>query len=111
MGNVDFESAHSFLQDIVELFNSQIDTSLCNVSNTIIYKIEKDTPINLYQVALLYNNYKHVRFECELFPSLSIHIWNPVHVNIFASGKVVILGRDSIMYIHEIISWINKNIL
>ena len=30
--------------------------------------------------------------ELEIFPALMLKLWSPVHVNIFASGKVVLTG-------------------
>ena len=37
-------------------------------------------------------------FEPELFPALRILTYNPICVNVFATGKVVLLGLRSMDY-------------
>ena len=69
------------------------------------------TPINLYYVA---NHFKHdtnVSFNPEVFPALSLHYWNPIHVNIFSTGKIIVLGNNSINLLTEIYEWIFYNLL
>ena len=111
MGNVDYTKAYEFFTDIVELFNSTILTDLHVVSCTIIYKLQCTEPINLYHIATTYNDYKNIRYESEIFPTLSLFFWLPTHVNVFATGKIVILGKYSTLNVNDIISWINKNII
>ena len=112
MGSISYESAQVFLSDIIELFSSSIVSELTNVSNTIVYHIPNlCEPLNLYKLSLKYSDCKFVNFESELFPSLTLNFWSPVHVNVFSTGKVVILGKNSLSCINNVVFWINKNLL
>jgi TATA-box binding protein (TBP) (component of TFIID and TFIIIB) len=58
--------------------------------------IHLDYTINLYQLARSIGS-KHCIFEPEIFPALRItHKFNPLCVNVFASGKVVVLGLKTV---------------
>ena len=50
--------------------------------------------INLYKLSKLIKCW----FEPELFPALRINKYDPICVNVFASGKIVILGLKNINY-------------
>ena len=56
--------------------------------------------INLGQMINLYKLSKLTRcwFEPELFPALRLNKYDPICVNVFASGKVVILGLKNLNY-------------
>lgn len=63
--------------------------------------------INLYKLSCVLDD---CCFEPELFPTLRINKYKPLCVNVFASGKVVILGLKSLEY-HKTINDITKYIL
>ena len=60
--------------------------------------------VNLKQVINLYTLARSVKcmYEPELFPALRLTKYNPTCVNIFASGKVVILGLKSLYYQNQV---------
>ena len=68
-------------------------------------------PANLNVLAYAFKNDPNVTFEPEIFPALSIHYWKPIHVNVFSTGKVIVLGRDAYFYLTEIYDWIFYNLL
>lgn len=76
------------------------------VSQTVVCKLAS-TSLNLHYYV---NHIPTAMFECELFPALSIAYFNPLHVNLFSTGKVVILGNDALNKCKDIIKWINKHI-
>lgn len=59
--------------------------------------------INLYKLS----NVLDCCFEPELFPALRINKYNPLCVNVFASGKIVIVGLKTFEYQKIIIDVIN----
>ena len=66
-------------------------------------------PINLYHLA----SKVICRFDPELFPALRLLDYNPLCVNVFASGKVVILGIKHLQYnkhVHSITDYLNEKI-
>ena len=54
--------------------------------------------VNLYKLSLKL----HCMFEPEIFPAVRWLKYNPMCVNIFSSGKVVVLGIKKINYTNEI---------
>ena len=59
--------------------------------------------INLYKLSKLINCW----FEPELFPALRLNKYDPICVNVFSTGKIVILGLKNInykVYVDNIIS-------
>ena len=72
--------------------------------------IDLGTTVNLYQLSgkkLLYLNFYNITLEKlrmnslhepELFPALRYTKYNPLCVNVFSSGKVVILGLKSLNF-------------
>ena len=71
-------------------------------SATIIIQIE-NANINLVAMAqrIVSCGYK-CQLEQELFPALRYTSWNPLCVNVFASGKIVILGLKVLNYVNII---------
>lgn len=63
--------------------------------------------INLLQLKLLLSD--ECAYEPELFPALRYIKYNPKCVNIFSTGKVVILGIQTLLY-HNIINLIVDDI-
>ena len=74
-------------------------------SITVCAKLEEG--VNLYKLALKLD--RDGMFEPELFPGLRFIKYNPLCVNIFSSGKVVILGIKTLEY-QEIVKNILENI-
>jgi len=64
--------------------------------------------INLYELSVKLNH--DAMYEPELFPALRLLKFNPLCVNIFSSGKIIILGIKSFDY-DAIVSNIMKTIL
>jgi TATA-box binding protein (TBP) (component of TFIID and TFIIIB) len=65
------------------------------------------TPVHLYKLAVKLKN--QCTFEPELFSALRYLKYNPMCVNIFSSGKVVILGLKSLDY-HCTVKHVCENI-
>jgi len=111
MGKISLDDAQSIV-DFIKIIYSSITTSLHLVSQTYVFKLDANVcPVNLHHIAKLYKNDVNVRFECELFPALSLHYWRPVHVNVFSNGKVVVLGNNSRDLLSSIYNWLFMNIL
>lgn len=111
MGKITYDDACCFIQNIHYIY-SDISNVLHLVSQTVVFKLEDNLcPVNLYHLISEYNNDVNVRFEGEIFPAISLHYWNPVHVNLFASGKVVILGKNALVLKETIHDWICMAIL
>ena len=65
--------------------------------------------INLYHLASKVN----CRYDPELFPALRLLDYNPLCVNVFASGKVVILGIKHLncnKHVHSITEYLHDNL-
>lgn len=111
MGRVSLAQAQSTIQSLSFIFHSVIEP-LLQVSETVVFQLDSlHLPINLYKFAHEYSNDINVQFEPEIFPSLTLHYWKPLHVNVFSTGKVNVLGlnaRDSINTIHE---WLDFHLL
>lgn len=54
--------------------------------------------VNLYTLARI----TKCMYEPELFPALRLTKYNPICVNVFASGKVVILGLKNLYYQNQV---------
>ena len=63
-----------------------------------------------YFIRLRDNEKLSVSFDFELFSALRITHFNPVCVNIFSSGKIVLCGVKSITHADDIVSNINDTI-
>ena len=71
-----------------------IDIQLQSITIT----LDLNTKINLFKLAKLLS--KEAMFEPELFPALRVLTYNPLCVNMFSSGKVVITGIRTFEYKH-----------
>lgn len=110
MGNVTLDRANHILSSIDIIYNDILEPLKC-VSQTIILQLDKSlVPINLLQFMSHFNT-PDVNFNPELFPAISLHCWRPVHVNLFSSGKIVVLGKDSITLSSIIYEWIYYNVM
>jgi TATA-box binding protein (TBP) (component of TFIID and TFIIIB) len=74
-----------------------IPVMLTNISSiTLVMKLDKS--INLINLANKLGS-KKCTYEPELFPAVRLTAFNPLCVNVFASGKIVILGVKTLNYI------------
>ncbi len=72
------------------------------VSETIVLQLDNiSTPINLHAIAVKHPD--KFTFEPEIFIGLHLTCIKDVHVNIFSSGKVVLLGKQAIESISEVL--------
>ena len=71
-----------------------IDIQLQSITIT----LDLNMKINLFKLASLLS--KEAMFEPELFPALRVLTYNPLCVNMFSSGKVVITGIRTFEYKH-----------
>jgi TATA-box binding protein (TBP) (component of TFIID and TFIIIB) len=66
----------------------------CQTSTVVtkLYKKNINLPKLFLHLQLLHDN-KYIGYcELESFPAIALKIWEPLHVNVFASGKIVITG-------------------
>lgn len=112
MGKVDFDDACTIIISSINYIYSDIITPLHLATQTGVFKLPNSfCPINLHRIAKEYVNDVNVRFEPEIFPAVSLHYWKPVHVNVFSTGKIVVLGKNAIDSIHDIYNWLEMAIL
>ena len=67
----------------------------------------------LHERILKHNKGKNVGYcELECFPSLMIKLWDPIHINVFASGKVVLTGikQYNFRQCYVIKRWLQRNV-
>lgn len=101
MGNINSRT-HDELHEIV---NSLLlhTVYLKHISDTVVFQLPYQ--ISCYFFAKKY--YKdNIIYESELFPAISIHEWAPTHVNLFHTGKVTVLGKNSIALVPTIYKWL-----
>ena len=105
MGKDDFTTVCFLLNNIIKCIDTYIITPLTLSTQTICFQLDIEH-INLHNAA------KHIpqsMYTAELFPALSINVWYPLHVNVFASGKVVVLGKGSLRMKSTIEEWLMLN--
>ena len=82
--------------ELVLLFSKLTDmdlTCMKLINETVTFQLDIPYPVNLLKYA---HTYPHIfTFEPELFIGMHISYFKHVHVNMFSTGKVVILGRDA----------------
>lgn len=103
MGKASVKYATHIFHFLVSLLDSYIITPLSLVSQTAVFKLNV-VHFNLHKFVDIIPN---TMFEAELFPSLVINHFKPLHVNVFATGKVVVLGKDALRRIPEIETYLN----
>ena len=106
MGKATFESVQSTLDFITSILDSHVVVPLCKVTETVVFKLNKSN-INLYKLVF---NAQPCVLELELFPALSLNLWKPLHVNVFSTGKVVLLGKNALDKKDEIEKWLIERI-
>jgi len=111
MGHVNFNVV-KFLTNILQPIYKCIQIPISYVSETVVFQLDKCLiPVNLYHMNFAFKNDYNIQFEPELFPALTIHYWKPIHVNLFSSGKVIVLGKDAMTKCTEIYEWLFLNLL
>ena len=105
MGKADYFTVSNLLDDIIKNLDTYVITPLSVSTQTIAFKLNVHE-LNLHVIAQTVPN---ISFEAELFPAISLNFWYPLHVNVFSSGKVVVLGKDALQKKCEIEEWIMKN--
>ena len=51
---------------------------------------------------------RHIEYEAELFPAMRFNYWDPTLVNVFHTGKVIIMGRRARAELPGIIAYLNS---
>ena len=93
MGNLDDMTANMILCELLNEFCWQIPEIHLQ---TITLVSHNDININLNKLSnLIHPSHKRV-YEPELFHALQIFLFSPIHVNIFSSGSIVLLGVKDI---------------
>lgn len=107
MGKGCFTKSLSLFDSIVPIISSNIITPLYIVSHTITSILPHSCcPLNLHVLIRKFYSNKEVLFEPELFPAICITQWDGCHVNVFSSGKIIVLGKNSLLYKDDIYKWI-----
>lgn len=86
--------------------HSQITRDLDLQSETFVLTFHRKINLYKYSFASRYSDY-----EPEIFPSLRLKLWSPIMVNLFASGKAVVMGREARLYLEQIYTHIVSSIL
>lgn len=107
MGNCDLGSCNEFL-NYIDFIHTSVITPLHKVSETICINTKRS--INLFDFVSKHCCSSLVKFEPEIFPAVSLHFWSPIHVNVFHTGKIIVLGKDASLFVPQIIDYINKTI-
>lgn len=102
MGKVTFTQAYTLANDITSHLCTFIIDDVLLVSETVVFKLN----INNLNLHKLVNIIPSCLFEGELFPSLTVSHFAPLHINVFSTGKVVVLGRNAADRAHEIYLWL-----
>lgn len=107
MGRLSLEEAQATIDSLSSIYTCIIDP-LHMTSQTIVFNLDLYyVPINLYKIAHEFSNDKNVQFEPEIFPALSLYHFKPLHVNVFTSGKVVVLGKEALLSGQSIKDWLH----
>ena len=111
MGRITSDEANSIVQSLSIIYKS-ILSPLYQVSQTIVLQLHSMyVPVDLYKLAYEFKNDSRVNFEPELFPALVLNHWKPLHVNVFSSGKVIILGHNACNFVNDIQTWLDVELL
>lgn len=111
MGKLTLNHAQEFLNSIHNIYTC-IETPLNCTTQTFVFQIDKTlVPINLHNLSNRFGENCNFSFLPELFPAFSIKLWKPVHVNLFSTGKVVVLGKQSCTLLSSIQEWVYFNVI
>lgn len=106
MGRLTHNHACDTLDSIITVLNTRIINHPIAVSHTLTFNL--GYTLNLSNVA---NHITDCTYEPELFPALSINAYKPTHINIFSTGKVVVLGKQALDLQQEIKDYLHCNLL
>jgi TATA-box binding protein (TBP) (component of TFIID and TFIIIB) len=96
--------------------------TLCRLLNEFCYRIpdihlqtmtavsSNSLNINLNKLSEKIPSHKRI-YETELFPALQITLFAPIHVNVFSSGSVVLLGVKDLTVAQAIVDHLKEDIL
>lgn len=101
----DFYKIVFHLQDHIE---TNCEYNFILQTKTFVFNLNRK--INCALVREFFQADRFVRYEPEIFSALELLHWAPTHVNIFHTGKVTILGKNSQHQKDEIINWISSNV-
>ena len=101
MGKANFDIISNLLNDIINTLDTSIITYPIIKSQTVSFSLNRQ--VNLHK-----QNIPHSLYEPELFPAVSIYKFSPLHVNLFSTGKVIILGCNALNEKHVIENWLNS---
>lgn len=111
MGQITLSKAKTLI-DSMSIIYSSIESPLTNVSQTVVFQLSSMyVPVNLYAFKTYFHLESKIQFEPERFPSVTLHFWDPLHVNIFSSGKVIVLGYNACAYIQTIRDFLEFHLL
>lgn len=106
-----YSTIMNFLNDISSIYTS-IESLPTIVSQTITLQIDQTLcPINLHKLIDQCSDDPHITFEGERFPAITFTHWKPLHVNLFHTGKLIIMGRDSSIHKDKIEDWMYIQLL
>ncbi len=111
MGRVSLSQAQHVIDSLNDIYYS-VTSPLVQVSQTVVFKLDSlHLPIDLYKFVAEYKTDDKICFEPEIFPSISLHYWKPLHVNVFSTGKVIVLGCNALQSIQDIRDWLDFQLL
>lgn len=111
MGKLSLVKAQSIIDSLSFIYYSVL-VPIHKVSETCVFQLDSlYLPVNLYKFASEHSTDSNVQFEPELFPSVVLHQWKPLHVNVFSTGKVVVLGCNASQYVKSIHDWLSIQLL
>ena len=112
MGKCTYNDCLVLFNTVASYISSKIITPLYVVSRTLVSQVPLQfCPLNLQILIKQFDNNINVQFEPELFPALSLKIWPGCHVNIFSTGKIIVLGKNSTVHKDSIYTWIMNNLI
>lgn len=74
-------------------------------TQTLNFKVSSDTA----QQLLLHHSHE-IHYEPELFTAIRILKWSDIHVNLFFTGNVIILGRNAYKHACEVKCWLENDV-
>jgi TATA-box binding protein (TBP) (component of TFIID and TFIIIB) len=108
MGKIDDLDAHSILHTLLSEFCIHVPNI---VLQTMTVLSKNNFSINLSKLYESFQCNKHVIYEPEIFSAVQLKQYNPIHVNIFISGCVLILGVKDLCFANKILDEITPCIL
>lgn len=105
MGNVaDKDTIITFITDTID---ATISVPIVLQTETFVFCLPYRINLQLFsesKTCLLTD----ISYEPELFPAMRLLFWNPILVNIFNTGKVVVMGGEARIFITEIFNHVHR---